>query len=138
MKKAYETNKESKEVKDDKALAKEKEDDKYVQNLEKVLEGLKSAGEELKKKHNFVKGKEGHKKMFDELIHKFVSKIGLDQTKSINNKQFDQNDLLLLDFMMKNGLIKSPEGLNPNLIANKEEIEAKTNTVNGTANKKNK
>lgn len=87
--------------------------DKYSKNIEKVLEGLKSASEELKKKQNFVKGKEGMKKVFDELINKYAQKVGF-ETKSIGNKQLDQNELLLFEYMLKNGLMKASDLINYN------------------------
>lgn len=82
-----------------------KNDDKFIENIDKVLEGLKTAAEELKKKHNFVKGKENTKKIFDELIAKFVTKVGLDER--LNNKLLlDQTNSEFLDYMIKNGLVK--------------------------------
>ncbi len=82
-----------------------KNDDKFIENIDKVLEGLKTAGEELKKKHNFVKGKENTKKIFDELIAKFVTKVGLDER--LNNKLLlDHTNSEFLDYMIKNGLVK--------------------------------
>jgi hypothetical protein len=87
------------------------EDDKFVQSTEKILDGLKLAAEELKKKHNFVKGKENTKKIFDELIGKFVSKVSFDDPK--NKFVLDPNDIQLFDFMVKNGLVKLHDGSTP-------------------------
>lgn len=89
-----------------KAYEGNKNEEKFIENTDKILEGLKQASDELKKKHNFVKGKENTKKIFDELIAKFVSKVGYDDSK-LNNKLFlDQNDVQLFDYMVKNGLVK--------------------------------
>ena len=97
--------------------------EKYSKNIDKVLEGLKSASEELKKKHNFVKGKEGMKKVFDELINKYSQKVGF-ETKSIGNKQLEQNELLLFEYMLKNGLMKPSDLLNYNQnLTGKEEVK---------------
>lgn len=57
------------------------QDDKFLASTEKILDGLKMAAEELKKKHNSAKGKSGTQKIFDELIHKFVAKAHYDETK---------------------------------------------------------
>lgn len=92
------------------------DDDKFISGLEKVLDGLKTTSEELKKKHNYVKGKEGIKKVFDELIQKFVYQVGLDSNRNIlnpTNKQMDLSEIQMLDLMMKNGIIKY---LDPNVL----------------------
>ncbi len=90
-----------------KAYEGNKNEEKFIESCDKILEGLKQASDELKKKHNFVKGKENTKKIFDELIAKFVSKVGYDESKLQGNKLFfDQNDIQLFDYMAKNGLIK--------------------------------
>jgi len=80
-------------------------DEKIIESTEKVLEGFKQASDELKKKNTFVKGKENTKKIFEELIGKFVSKAGFDDR--IGSKMFlDQNDIQLYEYMVKNGYVK--------------------------------
>jgi predicted O-linked N-acetylglucosamine transferase (SPINDLY family) len=82
-----------------------KEEEKFLQSAEKILEGLKLAADELKKKHNFVKGKENTKKIYDELIAKFVTKVGLEETKADNRILLNTRDLHLLNYMVRNGLV---------------------------------
>lgn len=81
-------------------------DEKIIESTEKILEGFKQASEELKKKNTFVKGKENTKKIFEELIGKFVNKSGFDER--IGSKMFlDQNDIQLYEYMVKNGYVKA-------------------------------
>jgi hypothetical protein len=96
-------------------------EDPFVPSIEKILLGLKQAAEELKKKNNFVKGKDGTKKIFDELIQKFVYKKDDEKMQNSDKLLIDQNDILLYDFMMKNGLVKMPTG--------KEELDKITDPV---------
>ncbi len=80
-------------------------DEKIIESTEKILEGFKQASDELKKKNTFVKGKENTKKIFEELIGKFVNKSGFDER--IGSKMFlDQNDIQLYEYMVKNGYVK--------------------------------
>ncbi len=47
-------------------------DESIVKSGEKILDGLKTIAEEIKKKQGLVKNKEDTKKIFDELCKKYV------------------------------------------------------------------
>ena len=108
---------------------------KLIKNLENVLEGMRTASDELKKKHNYVKGKEGIKKIYDELINKFVYKIGVDQQSQNPLTKIPQNskdETLLYEYLIKNGYMKTPENYkNLMNMINKEALENNTQS-NGT------
>lgn len=110
---------------------------KLIKNLENVLEGMRIASEELKKKHNYVKGKEGIKKIYDELINKFVYKIGVDQNSNnaITNKPDSKDESLLYEYLIKNGYMKTPENYKNlmNMIS-KEALENNTTTNTSMSN----
>lgn len=118
-----------------KAYSNNNDDLKFVQNTEKILEGLKLASEELKKKHQQVKGKDNTKKIFDDLIAKFVTKVNYDEGKFNNNKLFlDQNDIQLIDYMVKNGLVKFGDLVgDANKFVSKEGKNNNTNTTNNSS-----
>lgn len=134
-----------------KAYSNNNEEAKFVQNTEKILEGLKLASDELKKKHQLVKGKENTKKIFDELIAKFVTKINYDENKFNNKLYLDQNDIQLIDYMVKNGLVKfsdiagdlsrlknnksSKVQNNANINLNNDELKSKNKNNNNNINK---
>jgi hypothetical protein len=76
---------------------------------EKVLEGLKTVSDELKKKQNFIKNKEDTKKLFDELCKKYVSPMFWDDLeKPYHRLIFDANqENSYLNMLLKKGMQKS-------------------------------
>ena len=117
-------------------LTKSSTNKEVIDNTEKVLEGLKKANDELKKKHNSVKSKEGTKKIFDDLVAKFMTKAGVNENqKNLNYGNMNMgnfNEMQLLDYMLKNGMIKIP----PNSNNGKEGTES-SNTNTNNSNKEN-
>ena len=87
------------------------EEDKLIKSLETVLNGMKNVADELKKK-NSGKGKDGVKKLFDELLNKHIGKYSEPlYSKQLNGNKNIDSDILLFDYMVKNGFIR-PEMLN--------------------------
>lgn len=92
--------------------------EKYLKYHEDILEGMKQVSEELKKKG--IKGKEGNKKAFEELVNKHIYKMQ-DQLdlRLFGNQQVsnEENNLKILDYMLKNGLIRMPDLTNNKVFA---------------------
>ncbi len=76
---------------------------------EKVLEGLKTVSDELKKKQNFIKNKEDTKKLFDELCKKYISPMFWeDLEKPFHRLILDPNaENSYLNMLLKKGMQKS-------------------------------
>lgn len=111
---------------------------------------MKQVSEELKKKG--IKGKEGSKKAFEELVNKHIYKAQ-DQLdlRLLGNQQLntEENNLKLLDYMIKNGLIRMPdlnnnkvfsEGIESDKVSNQKEknLSDKKSEVKQEGNKGNK
>lgn len=92
--------------------------EKYLKYHEDILEGMKQVSDELKKKG--IKGKEGNKKAFEELVNKHIYKMQ-DQLdlRLFGNQQVsnEENNLKILDYMLKNGLIRMPDLTNNKVFA---------------------
>ncbi len=95
-------------------------DEAPTKSGEKVLEGLKTVSDELKKKQNFIKNKEDTKKLFDELCKKYVSPMFWeDLEKPFHRLILDPNaDNSYLNYLFKKGMQKG--GANTN-----EKVEEK-------------
>lgn len=95
-------------------------EDAFLKTTESFLEAMKTAADELKKKH-YVKGKENTKKLYEELITKFSSKIktgSLDDLKANEKVLLSPKKIQLLNqFLSKssyNDYVQSMfQGLNP-------------------------
>ena len=130
--------------------SKDPQNDKYLKYHEETLEGMKQVSEELKKKG--LKGKEGSKKAFEELVNKHIYKAQ-DQLdlRLLGNQQLntEENNLKLLDYMIKNGLIRMPdlnnnkvfsEGIESDKVSSQKEknLSDKKSEVKQEGNKGNK
>lgn len=129
----------------------EKTAEEEVKNLEIVLTGLKNIAEDLKKKGG--KGKDGLKKLFDELLSKHVGKYSeplFSKKQPTSNSKSIDSDMLLFDYMIKNNFIKSnlttrePESFLNNLTEDskieskeikKNETSTEGTTISNTPNK---
>ena len=79
-----------------------------IKNGEKILEGLKTIGDEIKKKQGLVKNKDDSKKIFDELCKKYVSPMYWDDLEKPTHRfTIDPNsENPLLAYILKKGMNK--------------------------------
>ena len=77
------------------------------------MDGLKSIADELKKKQNLIKNKEDSRKVYDELCHKYVSRLfweDLERPISKYAPEHTVNDTAYFNYLIRRGLLKTTQG----------------------------
>lgn len=114
----------------------EKQTQKNLTDLNYILDAMKSASEEIKKKTSQLKSKDGVKKFYDEIIQKFYfHMINFSQSNKLSNN-FDEKVRSLIgpnDYVLLDNYIKQ---MTEQFAEKKEKIE-ETKTTNTTTNTTN-
>ena len=85
-------------------------DEKIIQNGEKVLIGLKTVLEEVKKKQNLLKNKDDSKKVFDELCRKYISNMYWeDLERPFHKMMMEPSDNAYFNYILKKGIAKAQQ-----------------------------
>jgi DNA-binding GntR family transcriptional regulator len=91
-------------------VSKNVSDEKLVKNGERVLEGLKTVFEEIKKKQNLLKNKEDSKKVFDELCRKYLSSMYWEDLERPFHKMImEPSDNAYFNYILKKGMAKAQQ-----------------------------
>jgi hypothetical protein len=78
-----------------------------VQTGEKIIEGLKSVAEEIKKKQNLMKNKEDSKRVYDELCKKYVNRLYWEDLEKPIRFVYENNTDNAIYNLLKKGFIRT-------------------------------
>lgn len=96
-------------------ILKKNTDQTPFQTGEKILEGLKSVADEIKKKSNIMKNKDDSKRLYDELCKKYVNRMFWeDLERPLHKIVLEPSESALFNYIMKKGFQQTVNNQQPN------------------------